>query len=159
MHNILFRAKRVDDGSWIEGYYAKVKDYLSEDYVHVIFPVDTMLFPHGEFSGAEEIIPETVCRLLDHPCYDSAYTDQIFFEGDIIEVYQIRHVDIETLKPDAIAIVVHENCITVDGKGRWFPQDTTQVKVIGNVYDNPELVGEKYAELYKYYHSYRGDES
>jgi hypothetical protein len=41
--------------------------------------------------------------------------------------------------------------MTENGLGRHYTQDTVQVKVIGNVHDTPELVGEKHAENYKYY--------
>lgn len=152
MRENLFRGKRVDNGEWVEGYYAKAKDYLSEDEIHVIFPLDLTLYPHGEFSSYEEINPETLGRLTRYPDYDSDHTGYRFFQGDIIGVYQSRHADIKHKEPDAIAIVVDEHCITENGLGRWFPQDTTQVKVIGNVHDDPELVGKKYADLYKYYH-------
>lgn len=157
MKEILFKAKQKDNEKWIEGYYAKAKDYLTDEDVHVIFPVDLTLLPHSEFSSYVEIIPETLCRLIEHPCYDGNCTDQRFFEGDIIEVYK-RHRNLGLPhEPDMFAIVVNESCITENGLGRWFPQDTTQVKVVGNIWDNPELVGEKYANLYRYYNGYSYD--
>lgn len=60
MHNILFRAKRKDTNDWIEGYYVKVKDYLTEKDIHVIVPLNTTLFPRNEFADYEEIDPDTL---------------------------------------------------------------------------------------------------
>ena len=150
MKDILFRGKIKDSGKWIEGYYAKAKDYLTGREMHVIFPLDLTIFPHSEFSSYEEIIPETLGRYIDRPCYDGLNTNQRIFQGDIIRVWRYRFS--KSNVPDVIAIVVDENCITEKGFGRWFPQDTTRIEVIGNVHDNPEMVGEKYADQYKFYH-------
>lgn len=154
MKKILYRGKVKRTGEWVEGYYAKAKDYLSEKEIHVIFPVDLTLYPHSEFSSYEEIVPETLGRLIDQPCYDCDHIDQKIFQGDIVGVYSrlYRYEDIPNLKPDHLAVVVDDNCITENGLGRWFPQDTTRVRVVGNVYDTPELIGAEYANLYKYYH-------
>ena len=146
--NVLYRAKKKSDGEWIEGYYAKVKDYLHGEYVHIIFPVGITLYPHSEFEEYEEIIPETLCRRLDHVCYDARHEDRNYFQGDIIEVYKNRYEDIERLEPNAMGIIIDETCYTENGSGKWFPQDTTQIKVVGNVYDNPELVGPRNVERY-----------
>lgn len=141
MRKILYRAKRKDKpDEWIEGYYARVKDYLTDADVHVIFPLDVTLYSHNEFSEYVEIIPETICRLLEHPCYDSECTDQRFFQNDIIGLWHSRWADPDNTDPDATALVVDEWSITENGSGRWFPQDTIRVRVIGNAYDNPELI-------------------
>lgn len=150
MRDILFRGKRKDTGEWVEGYYAKAKYYLNDEEMHVIFPVDLTLYPHSEFSSFEEIDPETLGRLVSDPCYTD-YTNQRYFQGDIIELYSDKWKSIE----HRFGIVVDEHCFTENGLGRCFPQDTLQAKVIGNVWDNPELVGKKYADLYKYYHAFK----
>ena len=154
MKEILFRAKRKGNGEWVEGYYAKAKDFINGKEIHIIFPLNLELYPRSEFSIYYEIIPETLGRLIEQPCYDGACTEQRFFEGDIIAVYRRKCTDIEHDEPEAIAIIVDDHSITVNGSGRWFPQDTTQIKVIGNVYDNPELIDKKYIDNYKYYHCY-----
>ena len=60
MYNMIFRAKRKDTNDWIEGYYVKVKDYLTEKDIHVIVPLNTTLFPRNEFADYEEIDPDTL---------------------------------------------------------------------------------------------------
>ena len=145
MKEILFRGKNKETKEWVYGYYAKVKDYLNDKEFHVIFPLGS--------AGSIEVIPETVGRLIEYPNYDAFYENERMFEGDIVEVCN-RHDDVECKQPKTVAIVVNESCITEDGKGRWFPQDTTRIKVVGNVHDNPELVGKKYADSYLRYNGY-----
>ena len=156
MKEILFRGKTTN-GRWVYGSLILAKSYCcileSEEN---ICPMD---YPYldgniGTIDGKiTPVIPETVGRLIETPCY-GIYCDHIrYFEGDIVEVYD-RFCDIGCSKPRSIAIVVDENCISENGKGRWWPQDTIQVKVIGNVYDTPELVGKKYADLYRYYNGF-----
>lgn len=140
MNKVLYRAKRKMDGRWVEGFYVKAKWYLTDEDLHVIFPTDLTLYPHSEFSSFEEIIPETLCRLLSHPNYDSDQHHERIWQNDILAVWRYRHADPEKDKPDTIALAVDEHCITEGGLGRRFPQDTTLVRVIGNAYDNPELL-------------------
>lgn len=158
MKEILFRGK-TETGKWVYGSLILAGSYCcileSEDDVHPLdYPyLDDDLGTIDE--RATPVIPETVGRLIEHPCYDGVWDDERrFFEGDIIGVYRYRHADIASDEPDSMAIVVNESCITENGLGRWFPQDTITTKVLGNVHDNPELVGKKYADLYKYYHGF-----
>lgn len=138
MGTILYRAKRKDNGEWIEGYYAKTKDYLTEKDIHVIFPEGVVRYPHGEFDEHYEIIPETLCRLLErHPCWDSDHSGIRFFQNDIVAVYPRYNTEGEPLN---IALVVDEHSLGERDGYRWFPQDTTSVRIIGNAYDNPELL-------------------
>lgn len=153
MKEILFRGK-TNRGKWVYGSLILAGSYCcileSEENVH---PMD---YPYldddlGIIDGkATPVIPETIGRLIEYPCYDGMWEEnRRFFEGDIIAVYRSKRSDIEYDEPEAIAIVINENCITENGLGRHFPQDTITTKVIGNVWDNPELVGDKYAVMYK----------
>lgn len=142
MTSVLYRAKRKDTLKWVEGYYAKVKDYLTGEDVHVIFPQNATRYPHGEFDSHVEIIPETLCRLLDWACYDGYHEVKRLFQNDILAVWE-RNADVENTPPYAIAIALDETRISEGGFGRWFPQDTTRIRIIGNAYDNPELLSER----------------
>lgn len=139
MEKILYRAKRKDNGEWVYGYYAKAVDYLTDEYVHVIIPSDTTLYSCNEFSEYHEIIPETVGRLLQHCCYDSYCENDQLFQNDVIAVWH-RRADVERTEPDAICLALDESSMTHKGMGRCFPQDTTRIRVIGNAYDNPDLL-------------------
>ena len=56
MKEILFKAKRKDDGKWIEGYYQKRYDLLGNEE-HLIFHADS--YKVWEYA---EIVPETLCQ-------------------------------------------------------------------------------------------------
>lgn len=151
MREFLFRGKTPGpNGKWVYGSLITAENYYcileKEEDVH---PCDYPFLDGdiGWIDGtATPVIPETVGRLVNDPCYTD-FTDQRYFQGDIIELRR-RHFDEEI----RYGIVVDEHCFTENGLGRCFPQDTMQAKVIGNVWDNPELVGQKYADLYKSYH-------
>lgn len=150
MKEILFRGK-TKSGRWVYGSLILAGTYCCilerEEDVH---PTD---YPYlydstGTIDGrATPVIPETVGRLLECPGYNS-FSGSRYFEGDIIEI-KPRKGDCPQIH---IAICVDNNSITENGLGRWFPQDIFEATVIGNVHDNPDLDGKKYADLYKLYH-------
>lgn len=55
MREILFKAKRIDNGEWVEGNYVKKYDLLGKK--HLILYVDN--YVRWEYA---EIIPETLCQ-------------------------------------------------------------------------------------------------
>ena len=145
MREILFRGKRKDNGEWVEGYYAKATYYLDESAgskkdIHIIFPTDLTAYPRCEFSGYEEVIPETVGQftgLLDK-------NGKKIFEGDITEYkgfikrdyYEIRFGE---------ASFVHRDIVRQEIGGTPFDDieygmDSSWMEVIGNIHDNPELL-------------------
>ena len=79
---ILSRGKRVDNGEWVEGYYAtfiitpgwmvEVGEYRELE-IHVIFPVPQQLANPYDLEGTlhrtsyHEVIPETVGNIHDNP--------------------------------------------------------------------------------------------
>lgn len=58
MREILFKAKRIEDDEWIEGYYQKRHNFLGNEE-HLIFHVDGRTV--WEYT---EIVPETLHRTL-----------------------------------------------------------------------------------------------
>lgn len=60
MRNILFKARSTETGERVIGYYAKAVDAITNEETHVIFPLDTLLFPHNEFAGYVKIVPESL---------------------------------------------------------------------------------------------------
>lgn len=142
-NDVIYRAKRKDNGEWIEGYYAKFttrRGWGLEEY-HVIFPSNTDNWPaYEQYPEYEKIIPETLCRLLEEPDWNGDRYEQRFFQNDIIAIYPWKHSNPVHEEPRTIALVIDEHSISENGLGRWFPQDSTTVRVIGNAYDNPELL-------------------
>ena len=62
MREILFRAKRIDDEEWVEGYFVIGKWYLDEKERYTILPTDLCFYPHCEINEWIEIDPETLCQ-------------------------------------------------------------------------------------------------
>jgi hypothetical protein len=127
---ILFRGKDVVTKEWHYGYYAKAKDYLDKDPVHVIIELECMLYPRNEFSDWDEVDPETVGQYTGR----NDMNGNPIFTDDLIEC-RWRHSADEI---DKIARVISDSCID-DGLGRQWPNGTYNCKVIGNIYDNPDI--------------------
>lgn len=60
MRTVIFEGRSMETGERVRGYYAKAVDSITDAETHVIFPLDTLLFPHNEFAGYVKIIPESL---------------------------------------------------------------------------------------------------
>ena len=131
MMEILFRGRRQDNGEWVYGFPFATHANL---IVKGIEPWD------GERHLVDTVtVGQYICR--------KDINNRKIFTGDIVRTYS-RWSDLRDLK----FIVVSDSCFTEDGFGRHWPQDTIDIEVIGNVHDNPDLVGKKHADLYNAYH-------
>lgn len=142
MREILFRAKMLDNGEWIKGYYIKATHHWHNHGIHEDWiAVDTI--QNGGWCnvrGKYAVIPETVCQY-------TGLTDkngQKIFEGDIVST------DIE--RPYLI-VEFRDGCFMFncnDGGEDYYdimmpilkkPQKVYKYgEVIGNIFDNPELL-------------------
>lgn len=132
MHEILFRGKRVDNGRWVEGFYAqKMNPYTTNGLPIKHFILD--LAPFGV-----DVLPETVGQY-------TGLTDKKgvkIFEGDIIECWsegvkahgtvQQRIDGLWIIYPAWQKHIMWGLCPDNGGN--------TTVEVIGNIHDNPELL-------------------
>lgn len=58
----LMQAKRKSDGKVVVGYYAKVKDYLNEEDIHIIIPETACIIPHEGINQWDVIDETTLCK-------------------------------------------------------------------------------------------------
>lgn len=136
MREILFRGKRIDNGEWIEGYYYKKPNPCSEDGKPVYHGISD-LPPFGA-----EIIPETVGQ------YSSLKdkNGKRIFEGDIVKrCFTLIRGHSKKTREIQVGIVGYSNTEcgfvlknTCNLKKPW---DGDTIEVIGNIHDNPELLG------------------
>ena len=126
IREVIFRGKRTDNGEWIEG------SLLGIDWCDK--PSTYSIAPNTPVSVFYSVIPETVGQY-------TGLTDKNgkrIFEGDIVSL--VKHDSL-------IYKVVYVPCRyeLVNSKGvNCFVLDiykSENIEVIGNIYDNPELLG------------------
>ena len=136
MREILFKAKRKDNGKWVEGYYQKRYDLLGNE-VHLIFHADS--YTVWEYA---EVDPETLCWFTGR-C--DRYGNKIW-ENDIM----MAHLDesypedatYETVEWGVAGWVTHEAGSTDREYLDEF--DLEHYEVVGNIFDNKELLQEEH---------------
>lgn len=130
MREILFRGKRVDNGEWIEGFFAK-----SGDKTFILIDSDIAF----GYVTMKEVLPETIGQY-------TGLTDKNgkkIFEGDIVELtyYTLpeeRKVMAEVAyEEESAAFVLYS--FGTENKGICGEICNTN-KVIGNIHDNPEML-------------------
>ena len=143
MREILFKAKRIDNGEWVEGYFVKGKETPS-----VIFTnIDSCIAECFEF---EEVDESTICQY-------TGLTDcngNKIWEGDIVRL--TRNEGYNARKGKKLEVYFNEflchfalslkdstsypkngsfDYLTLSGK------KAKSMEVIGNIFDNAELLG------------------
>ena len=142
MREILFRAKRIDNGEWVEGYYiyhikrtiCPIGDSVKpEDEQHVIMqdgfsdwnmPRNTVVF---------DIDPETVCQYTGLKDKNG----KRIWENDIVSGYFNHKKITGFIKYGSNAVYY----IEIEGSyGIHLDNSEDWLEVIGNIFDNPELL-------------------
>lgn len=135
MREILFRAKTIgDEPKWVEGYYTK------RDFYYITGFTTNVSVIYDEGGNWDEINPETLCQFTGI-CDKNA---ERVFEGDIVQLsfsFTNKHIYSTIGK-----IIWHESCAFIceilSNKGENYPlSPECEYEVIGNIYDNPELLG------------------
>lgn len=149
MKEILFRGKRIDNGDWVNGYYYESK-------ISGCFILSTKFKVRGKDGvvikdsfEVTKVIPETVGEYTGVTEFDSKdeTINKKIFEGDII------NYEYETFNKQKILVkyVIQYNAyearfraeLTNDGimyDLLAFRETQKRAEVIGNIYDNEELL-------------------
>lgn len=139
MREILFKAKRLDNGKWVEGYYFKSFDVYSKKEQHWITENRCYFYGFYEgFSDPYEIDPNTLCQFTGLTDKDG----NKIWENDIVDVSDCwwALIDItrhlvewnETLAGFSPYVDYDSDCDIY-----YYPENS---KVIGNKFDNFELL-------------------
>lgn len=135
MREILFKAKRIDNGEWIEGCYVTSdgKSFICMDIVEHYCVIALRWF---------EIDPETLCQFTGI-CDKNG---KRIWENDIL----MAHLD-ESYPEDATYETVEWNFAgwvghEADSTDRKYIDkfDLEYYEVVGNIFDNPELLQEEH---------------
>lgn len=135
MREILFKAKRKDNGKWVEGYYQKRYDLLGNEE-HLIFHADSC-----KVWEYVEINLETLCQftgLCDKNGKRIWERDIVWLVCDGKEhIYQIvwdnSELDFKATKGEENYGTNYEYLLCCD-----------EIEVIGNIFDNKELLQEEH---------------
>lgn len=128
----LFKAKRIDNGEWIEGYYVFCRKH------HYILPILTETIGYDERENEWiEIAPDTLCQytgLTDK-------NDKKIWENDILtrDGYWDIRIEFENgafmvRNADKVQYINRVTCTPIS------ILDINAYEVIGNIFDNPELL-------------------
>ena len=143
MREILFRAKRKNwrelpkEEWWVEGYLVKYQPCASKDeYVYGIVPT------YASALYIIEIDPETLCQYTGKSDEDG----EKIFEGDIVGFIDLYSTESGYSESSCLGEVIwskEECCFHVTNRlsaESWEVLD--ECKVVGNVFDNKELLDE-----------------
>lgn len=145
MREILYRAKRIDNGEWVEGFYVSVPEHYKPEMSGKSYIVS---INNGLFM---EVVPETVGQFTGL----ADKNGKKIFEGDIVKYnlwddkfdycevkfgYFYAAMDSYNGGP-ALGFYLADINGKADDIG-FFENLYKFVEVIGNIHDNPELLEE-----------------
>lgn len=132
MREILFRGK-LPDGEWVVGYIVKGRCAYIITYENIHYMCVSVM---GHASvDVLPVKPETIGQY-------TGLTDRNgkrIFEGDLVKGYNTFHHREERY------IVCYKviGFFFCENENEWHPDHIEEMRVIGNVHDNPELIGGK----------------
>ena len=139
MREILFRAKRIDNGEWVEGWYQPPIVGIHCDGRKESLGASLSIIGNYGFLEDVYIIPETVGQFTGLTYKNG----KKIFEGDIVRDAQ------NSLFGKVVYATPQDG---FDGMAGFMVDDVDdglqnyngfwhQVEVVGNIHDNPELIG------------------
>ena len=142
----LFKAKRIDNGEWVEGNIILSKD-VDEEYKAIIIPlVNSNMFTRESYNedlGFEnwyKVDQSTICQCTGLKDKNG----NLIWENDIVRddngnlykaFWQDRYYQFSW-------ICVKSDKLPIGAKWNFWSIRNYEIEVIGNIFDNPELIHE-----------------
>ena len=166
MDRHICRAKVICSDKWVYGYYVCVPNERNHNTLHLIFSQDCPYYGYNKFlrTNIYEVDPNTVCQCIGWK--DSNHT--LIFENDIVgfgSPDSYRHKELVWFcKEMNMLTSVPLDGIEFNGYDYYnskYPNveystlclmlqdpygDFSEIKVLGNIIDNPELLKEEHNE-------------
>lgn len=131
----LFKAKRTDNGEWVQGCYVKGLDVFTNcEEAHIIFEPNTMFYSSGETDGWYKVDPSTICQCTGL----KEKNGKLIWENDIVVCRDF------TEEKYVIAWKQDEACFEYQQYGcsimNFEQLSGCEVEVVGNIFDDKELL-------------------
>lgn len=136
----LFKAKRIDNGEWVQGNILLDIEKNKPSETYRIYPVDHV----------------DICRIVDETtiCQCTGLKDKngkLIWENDVVKKEFYTDYDAFSNSEEYIGIVKFTNCALVIETIRdkctrpifeamLYSEDVEHFEILGNVFDNPELL-------------------
>lgn len=135
---ILFKAKRIDNGEWVEGQYAYTTNPLTEDGKPI-----KHLICNGTNIFNDLIDPVTLCQYTGLTDKDG----KKIWENDIISIHAYSYDEPEDDYFGVVTYCEKDACWSLNNNEKYgeiicecFGSYTTEIINHGNIFDNPELL-------------------
>ena len=131
----LYRAKRTDNGEWVEGHYITNEKDPNHAYIGYLFGVvDGMVHD----TDIVEVIPSTICQCTGLKDKNG----KLIWENDIVKRVDKRNIFREQPSMNCKVVWTYNYGFdTLPSCGYFDKSDRLECEVVGNIFDNPELLG------------------
>ena len=141
----LFKAKRIDNGEWVEGYliYSKKDCYICEKPYECMDEYSSLNGQSYGFGGFKLVDPSTICQCTGLKDKNG----KLIWENDIVkfDIYYYENLESSTISQikwcnDLCALSLVVNDKGIRGTLGHLMDLNKEIEVIGNIFDNPELL-------------------